>query len=133
MSGVVTSSLLPEAKPRREEEWKTQRDFCQHLRWQLPADAEFFSIPNGGMRHSKVQAKLIATGLKAGIPDLCVIYRGAAIFLELKTARGQLSEHQRQMHRKLTYCGATVLVCRSLDGALEALREFVPLRGSVSA
>jgi hypothetical protein len=126
--------LLPDVrKPRAHLEDDLQRQVCQYLRWSLPADAEFFAVPNGGKRHSKAAARLVGQGVRAGLPDLCVVYRGATIFIELKTARGVLSEAQRQMHRKLGYCGCTVLVCRSLGGVECSLRELgLPLRGSVA-
>jgi hypothetical protein len=135
MTGIVTASLPLEMRPvRRHDEEDLQRQVCQYLRWSLPADAEFFAVPNGGKRHSKAAARLVGQGVRAGLPDLCVVYRGSTIFIELKTARGVLSEAQRQMHRKLGYCGCTVLVCRSLEGVECALRELgVPLRAGVMA
>jgi hypothetical protein len=134
MTGVVTASLLPERRAvRRHDEDTFQKQVCQYLRWSLPADALYFAIPNGSQRHSKAAARLVGQGVRAGIPDLCVVYRGRAIFIELKTARGVLSEAQRQMHRKLGYCGCTVLVSRSLEGVETSLRELgLPLRGSVA-
>jgi hypothetical protein len=134
MTGIVTASLLPERAPgRRHDEDDFQRDVCQYLRWSLPSDAEYYAVPNGGKRHSKAAARLVGQGVRAGLPDLCVVYRGSTIFIELKTARGVLSEAQRQMHRKLGYCGCTVLVCRTLACVESSLRELgVPLRGSVA-
>jgi hypothetical protein len=133
---VDTRWLEPDAKPRavrRHEEDDLQKAVCDFLRWAVPPDCAWFSIPNGGLRHRKVAQKLVATGLKAGVPDLLCIYRGTPIFIELKSARGALSEHQRQMHRKLTYSGATVLCCKSVDCVETALAELgVPLRARLS-
>jgi hypothetical protein len=133
MSGVVTASLLPDKVRRRHDEDDFQETVCRFLRWSLPGDAEYFAIPNGGFRHSKAAARLARTGVRAGVPDLCIVHHGNALFLELKTPRGQLSEAQRQMIRKLEYCGCRVLVCRTLACVETSLRELgVPLRGSVS-
>jgi hypothetical protein len=131
MSGVVTASLLPDPPRRNEAEFALQQAVCGFLRVALPADCAWFSIPNGGLRHTKVAQKLAATGLKAGVPDLCVIYRRTPIFIELKTATGAVSQVQKQMHRRLVMAGAEVLVLRSVEGVENALREMgVPLRAS---
>src|SRR5262245_24212042 len=116
--------------PRRHDEDDLQRAVVEYLRWCLPDDATYFAVPNGGQRHAKAAARLVGLGLRAGVPDLEIIHRGTPLFIELKTARGLLSEVQRQMHRKLAYCGAQTFVCRSLDCVEESLREMgVPLRG----
>jgi hypothetical protein len=134
MSAVVTASLLPDPPARRHGEADLQRSVNQFMRWMLPADAIHFAIPNGLMRSKKAAARAIGEGVRAGIPDLCVIHAGRPIFLELKTPKGALSAVQRQMHEKLTYAGAPVFVCRSLPEVEARLRECgVPLRGRVAA
>jgi len=133
MSGaVVTSSLLPDTPKRREDEYLLQKAVCQLLKFALPPDAEYFSIPNGGLRHTKVAMKLAATGCKAGVPDLCVCWKGRAIFIELKADRGRLSASQRQMIDKLPYRGCEVLCCRTVDCVYTGLMELgIPLSDKV--
>lgn len=135
MSGGITASLLPERRVvRRHEEDDLQRQIVAYLRMALPDDATFFAILNGGKRHDKEAARMVGLGLRAGVPDLEIIHAGRALFLELKAARGVLSEHQRQMHRKLAYCGCPVFLCRTLAEVESALRGAgVALRGSVAA
>lgn len=133
MSAVVTATLLPDRPPRRHDEDATQRAVIQYLDWALPADGIAFAIPNGGKRHPREAARLKGLGVKAGISDICVVFRGRAFFIELKTPRGVLSEAQRNMMRKLNYCDAPVMVCRSVADVEAGLRECcVPLRGSVA-
>jgi hypothetical protein len=125
---------VSEPAARRHDEFETQKALAQFLRIALPHDATFFSVPNGGLRHSKVAAKLTATGLKAGVPDLLVIWRGRALFIEVKTATGRMSMAQRQMTTKLIHCGAEVMLVRSVEDVERMLREIgMPLRASVSA
>jgi hypothetical protein len=135
MGSIVTGSLLPqERKPRAHLEDDLQRAVCQYLRWSLPADAEYFAIPNGGLRHGRAAARLAGQGLRAGIPDLCVVHHGSAYFIELKSAAGALSEVQRQMRRKLEYCGCAVVTCKTLACVENSLIELgIPLRTRVSA
>lgn len=134
MSTVVTSrSLLLEAKPRAHPEDDLQRGVVRFLKLALPGDAFYFHIPNGGPRHGKARAILTGMGLRAGVPDLCVIHRGHAHFIELKAPGGYPSAVQRQVMRRLIYCGADVCACRSVPDVEAALRSAgVPLRATVS-
>jgi hypothetical protein len=134
MSGIATASLLPEPPRRRHDEEMLHRGVVQFLRLALPANAFHFHIPNGGQRHTKAAARLVGLGVRAGVPDLCIVYAGSPIFIELKTARGALSAVQRQVIDRLRLCGAEVLICRSLPCVETALLELgVPLRASVAA
>jgi hypothetical protein len=130
---AVPADLLPRA-PRNNDEARLQRSVHQYLQWALPPDAVHYAIPNGLMRSKKAAARAQGEAVRAGVPDLAIVHRGRALFIELKAARGVLSPHQRQMHHKLIYCGAEVMTCRSLPEVEASLRECgVPLRGSVAA
>jgi len=131
---MVTASLLPEPPRRQHPEDDLQRACVQYLRVALPDDALYFHVPNGGQRHSRAAARLVGLGTRAGIPDLCVIYYGRLMCIELKARRGALSAVQRQMHVKLQHCGVLVLLCRSVADVELGLRTWgVPLRASVAA
>jgi hypothetical protein len=133
VSGVITASLLPDKVRRRHDEDDLQRAAVRYLQVALPADAAFYHPANGGMRSRVAAARLKGLGVMAGVPDLAIVWRGRALFVELKAARGVLSAEQREMHRKLVYCGAEVITCKTLECIETALREIgVPLRGSVS-
>jgi hypothetical protein len=137
VSGVITSGLLPDPPRRGHPEDDLQRSVVQFLRVALPDDAIAYAVPNGGQRHSKAAARLVGLGVRAGIPDLAIVWRGHAIFVELKAAGrtgrtgGSLSAVQRQMIDKLHVCGADVVVCKTLECVEGSLREMgVPLRAS---
>lgn len=133
-AAVATSTLLPEPARRRHLEDDLQRACCQFLAVALPPDATFFSIPNGGKRHRREAARMSGLGLRPGVPDLCVIHRGRAVFIELKAPRGVVSAAQRAMAKLLIYCGAEVMLCKSVEELEAGLRECaVHLRGSVLA
>jgi len=134
MSGVITSSLLPEEPKPRQDEDKIHREVFAVLRWVVPDDCDVKHTPNGGLRHKLAAKRLKPLGVRAGHPDLDFIWRGRVFCVELKTPRGALSAIQKQRHRKLEHCGCPVYVCRSLDEVLALLREMgMPLRGSVAA
>lgn len=105
-----------------------QQAVFEYLRLALPDGAIAFAIPMGDRQIT------LAPGALAGVPDLCVIYRGRPIFIELKTAKGAVRPSQRFVHDKLTIAGAVVAVCRSLNDVHEFLTTLqVPLRARVAA
>lgn len=57
-----------------------------------------------------------------GMPDLGLVIRGRAIFLEAKTDTGKLSVDQELMHDRLRRCGACVFTIRSVAEALGIAR-----------
>jgi len=132
MRGIITASLWPEPKPRKHLEDELQRAVATYLRWALPDDATFTHLPLGGQRHTKAAARLVGFGTKAGWPDLIIVFRGRALFIELKTLAGVLSDVQKQAHKKLSYCGADVMLCRSVPDVETQLRKAgVPLKARV--
>lgn len=58
-----------------------------------------------------------------GCPDLLIGYRGVTYLAEIKTARGQLNELQRQWHAG--WRGFPVLILRSVDDAAKALGLYL--------
>src|SRR5262249_31671880 len=88
---IVTASLWPEPPGRQHPEDDVQRGFVRLLRWSLPADAEFYAVPNGGKRHAREAARMVGLGVRAGIPDIALVHQGRALFVEVKAAQGVLS------------------------------------------
>ena len=95
-------SGAPENKARRARpEQALHRAAAQFLDVALPDDAVWFHPPNGGAR-TKAEAGIFrALGVKAGVPDLVIVYRGRLIAIELKAPRGRLTAAQRAMHKRL--------------------------------
>ena len=61
-------------------------------------------------------------GAYRGISDLIAAKDGRVIFVELKTARGRQSEHQRQFEMDLTAAGGEYLLCRGVE---DLMREGI--------
>jgi len=78
-------------------------------------DVLLFAIPNGGHRHPAVAAKLKAEGVRAGIPDLCLILNNRIAFIEMKTLSGKLSAKQNEVCERIENLGHPIHVCRSLE------------------
>lgn len=70
-----------------------------------------------GIFHFKLSDKWYA-----GIPDLLIIYNGEAIWIELKTSTGVLSDIQKWTITELQNHGCMVYIVRSLDELKEILR-----------
>jgi hypothetical protein len=63
------------------------------------------------------------------MPDLCIIYDSQPYFLELKSADGRLSDHQREMIERLISAGARVGIAYSLEQAIGKIQGWgLPLR-----
>ena len=105
------------------EEWQEQVKFSLLLdKWLDPActfwtatDPVAPSVASGAMRKKR--------GVKPGVPDVLVWYRGKSITIELKSRHGQCSRSQRLAREALLRAGAQWWVCRSAQAAMWALHQ----------
>lgn len=114
-------------------ERQVQVSVVQFLNRALPDDAVVYHPANGGHRHPAVAAKLKAEGVVSGVPDLALVWRGRAIFIELKARNGRLKKSQIEMHKRLVLAGAVVLpIARSIDEVADFLETLgMPLKGKL--
>jgi hypothetical protein len=88
--------------------------FKYALLWQ---QKKLHAIPNGGSRNVIEAAKMKATGTMPGVSDmmLTIPRKGyAGMFIEFKTAKGKLSEHQKafiESHKEEYY----ICIIRSIE------------------
>jgi len=115
----------------RRDELQLQRAIAQLLDAALCEPAVWTTFPAGG--GGRVRGAILnGAGLKAGWPDIQIVYRCRYYGLELKSARGELSPAQRAMFDRLARAGGMVAVVRSLDEAIAKLQEWrIPLRLAV--
>lgn len=74
-------------------------------------------------------AHLKRSGAKKGSPDILIIHDGRALFIELKAAKGRVSDEQGECHQAIWSAGAVVVICRSVDDVRRALLAFgAPVR-----
>jgi hypothetical protein len=113
----------------RREEWLEQIKLAALLdTWLDPActfwtatDPVAPSVASGFLRKRR--------GLKPGVPDCLVWYRGKSITIELKSRRGTCSRSQRLVREALLRAGAQWWVCRTARAAMWALyKSGVPFR-----
>ncbi len=88
-----------------------------------------YAIPNGGRRSMGEAMQLKRTGLKPGVPDLCIpmASRGFhALYIELKRADGGVvSEAQRYWIDELSRAGNQAMVCHGADEAIAAVKHYL--------
>lgn len=83
-----------------------------------------FSVPNGGHRHPSVAAKMKATGVVKGVPDLFV--PAWTLWIEMKRAKGGVvSPEQKKMIKALESVGYCVLVCRGCEDAKAQIEQHI--------
>ena len=86
------------------------------------------SIPNGGARSAVTGARLKREGVVAGMPDmvlLCARCGRHGLFIEMKTARGRVSESQRNLFPLLEAQGYGVAVCHGWREAAETVEAYL--------
>ena len=100
----------------------------------LAPEVVWFHVPNGGKRDAVAGAHLKAMGALAGVPDLYLAWEGHTLWIELKAAKGTLSESQKTFLDRVVTIGHEWHVCRSVDEVLMVLNiERVPMRAKVAA
>jgi len=105
-----------------DHEHQVQKAICQYLDMR---GVMYFAIPNGGKRNLITAKKLKAEGVKAGVPDICIIHDGQTYFLEVKrpktltVGKGRLSLTQKAMIERIKEAGAEVAVVYSVADVIE--------------
>ena len=115
---------------RRNPEEQLHRAVARFLDVALPEDAWWSTFPSGG--GGKIRgARLKAMGLKAGVPDILIIWRGEAFWIELKAKGGRVSSAQWETRTAIARAGSHVGFVYGVDEVDSLLRAFgVPLRAS---
>jgi hypothetical protein len=90
------------------------------LRW-------LYSVPNGLRLHPAITTQMINEGAKAGIPDLFLPVRSgkySGLYIEMKSAKGKLSEQQKDFKIFVESQGFKVVVPRSCHEALNEISHY---------
>lgn len=113
----------------RASEHSIQKSLVEYLTINCRPDVFFFSVPNGGLRHPSVAAKMKLEGLKPGVADLCFMLPGGRVaFLEMKNAIGRLSDHQLGFKAICERLGHPWAMARSVEEAIAHLATWNVLK-----
>jgi hypothetical protein len=117
----VETFALRQRRKGRCEEWSEQTKLAETLpRYLDPACTFWSALENKPIsRLSGMFAK--RRGVRSGLPDVHVLYRGKSIYVELKSHRGVASKVQKQVRAELLAAGAEWWMARSAGAALTAL------------
>jgi hypothetical protein len=122
------------AEARAVRELPIHESIVQWLNLALPREAFFFHPANGEYRNPATGARLKRMGLRRGVPDLCVLYGGKFIGIEIKAPKKKLSPDQAEVHRQIKDAGCEVFTVHSIMEAAMALEICgVPLSARVAA
>ena len=115
--------------PKEDSEQAMLFNWAKMARGKYPELDLMYAIPNGGYRSIKTAKLMKATGVKAGIPDIClpVARHGFhALYIEMKRRKGgTVSVAQKSMINALAEQGNLAIVCRGMDEAIEALKNYL--------
>jgi hypothetical protein len=108
----------------RREEWQEQVKLCRLLdRW-LDSSRTFWTATDPVAPSALSGAIRKQRGVKPGVPDILVLYRGKLIAIELKSRGGKCSAPQRAVREDLLRAGAGGWwVCRTARAAMWALHK----------
>lgn len=115
-SGAFLPRKRPSGPPDATEA-QIQRAIVDYLQWKgyclSITDRSRVWDARGRVRASRISM--------AGYPDLSLVIKGKAVFLEVKSAKGRLSPEQVRCHETLREHGATVFVVRGVDETIQCL------------
>lgn len=120
---------------QRQDEHGIQVAIMQFLDRALPSSCYAFAVPNGGKRNAVTGAILKREGVKAGVADIVILRNpGLCALIEVKTAKGSLSNSQKAFRDWCAANGFPYAVVRGVGDVQAALMDWgVPLRMKVAA
>jgi hypothetical protein len=117
------------SRPFKPSEHKLQVQLMDYLAIVARPEIFYFAIPNQSNRHIYSASKMKAEGVRSGVADLCFkIPAGRVGWLEMKTAKGALSETQKAFRDRALALDHLWAMVRSVDEALPVLTGWGVLK-----
>jgi len=85
-------------------------------------------VPNFGSRSPRAAGRMKAEGMRAGAPDLCIIFGGHFYAIEMKTPTGRQSDAQKAAQQEIIRAGGTYIIIRDIDQALSFFADHGMLK-----
>ena len=127
-ASIITPEMLAKSDTEGGHQAAVFCYFQQNID-KYPKAQLLFAIPNGGLRDKITAAKLKATGVKAGVPDMMLpvarsVWQG--LFVELKKDHKQkLSDEQKKWFDALAKAGYAVIVCYGWKHAVDEIIHYL--------
>lgn len=120
------------ATPLEEDEQEAIFQWAELQSGTHPSLRMIYAIPNGGYRSPKTAAAMKKTGVKSGVPDMCLAVpmdQHHGLYIELKRRKGgRLSENQIDWLERLEAEGYACVVCKGWEEAVEAIKHYLNIR-----
>lgn len=84
--------------------------------------------PNGWKRNAKEAARFKAMGVRAGFPDLMLLYPNKSypfLAMELKSEKGKQSPYQKEYQSLIESVGGKYIIIRTLDEFIKAVTDYL--------
>lgn len=99
---------------------------CQYPQYRLL----LHHSPNEGllMKHDRDGAKRKAMGMRAGFPDFIFLLPNREhpyLALELKSAKGRQSDHQKEYQQAVEKAGGQYVIIRTLEQFMQTINDYL--------
>ena len=115
--------------PTENQEQAALFEWAEAASGKYPELRLLHAIPNGGLRDARTAVTLQRTGVKPGVPDICLpVPRGGygALYIELKRVKGGvMSANQRIWLNLLNANGNRAVVCRGWLEARDTILNYL--------
>jgi hypothetical protein len=105
----------------KHQEHNLQKSCIEFFNLQYPKGL-MTAIPNASKRSVIEGRRMKAEGLTTGFPDTMVIYKGKVLFIEFKTGKNKLTEHQHKVRETIINNGFSYYTCYSVDEFMNILK-----------
>lgn len=120
---------MSERIPSESQEQKWLFEWARLRERAVPELRLLFHIPNEGKRTKATGGKMVAEGLKSGVPDLFLpIARGCfhGLFIEMKRVKGgRVSLSQHEWITELVRQGYRCVICRGWEEAKDEIERYL--------
>lgn len=115
--------------PLEQHEQAALFEWAEYQKGKYPELELMYASANGGKRHIKTAVELKRTGVKSGVPDICLPVSRAgyhALYIELKRRKGgRLSENQKWWLERLIKQGNLAMVCHGWEDARDLIVDYL--------
>ena len=111
-----------------EQEQMTVIQWAEYHAAKQPELKLLYHCPNGGKRNKAEAARLKASGVKAGVPDLFLpVPRGEyhGLYVEMKVGKNRLTSAQAAWIEALAGQGYKTAVCWGAEAAISEIRGYL--------
>lgn len=107
--------------PAGPSEHQIHAAVIEHLRRRAVPGLVWWHTPNDGKRSPGTAKRLQQMGMRKGVSDLCLLYRGNFYAIEFKSLNGRPTVEQMQFTSDVNAAGGHATICHDLDRALRCL------------